>query len=327
MRGPSVPTIDTPLLIDLLLGLVILLFVPFGIRRGAAKEAMVSAGILFGALVAATWADRGGAELAARFGLDAQIAPFAVAMAALGGGAFLLGYGGGAALGHVPQGWLSHLVGGLLAMLNGALVLTYLLTFLAEYLQPPRALDDGVVAEALIQRFDLLQLAAGGGLILLVGLGLAVSAVRQRSQPRPALPVASRQRPVRVARDGDAGKYEPGPMATTGLGAHQATLDQTAPLLERPRRPWDEQAPATNGSYPVWSTNPATNGQSGQPDAGDLWERRSAAASWSAAGSPAGGQAAYEYGDAADADGTRCASCNAAVGARDLFCPSCGKTV
>jgi uncharacterized membrane protein required for colicin V production len=47
-----VPQIDTPLLLDILLGLVILLFVPFGIRRGVAKEAMVSAGVLLGATLA-----------------------------------------------------------------------------------------------------------------------------------------------------------------------------------------------------------------------------------------------------------------------------------
>ena len=46
------PQIDTPILLDILLGLVILLFVPFGIRRGVAKEAMVSAGVLLGATLA-----------------------------------------------------------------------------------------------------------------------------------------------------------------------------------------------------------------------------------------------------------------------------------
>ena len=322
------PTIDTLLLLDLLLGLVILLFVPFGIRRGAAKEAMVSAGLLFGALVATTWAERGGAELAARFGVDPRIAPFVVAMAALVGGMFLIGYGGGAALGRVPQGWLSHLVGGLLAILNGALFLTYLLRFLTEYLQPPRALDDGLVAATLLERFELLLLAAGGGLILLVILGVIINTVRQQNQPRPVVAIGpSRQRPVRVASGGEAGKYEPEAATMTGAERHQPTLEQTAPLLERPVRPWDEQSRAGNGRYQSWNTEPSTNGQP-PPDAGELWERRSSAASWSAGGSAmTGGSASYGPGAGSDPGGSRCPSCSAAIGPRDLFCPSCGRTV
>ena len=63
-----VPQIDTPLLLDILLGLVILLFVPFGIRRGVAKEAMVSAGVLLGA----TLAERFGAKMTVTGALVSQ---------------------------------------------------------------------------------------------------------------------------------------------------------------------------------------------------------------------------------------------------------------
>lgn len=324
------PTIDTPLLLDLLLGLVVLLFVPFGIRRGAAKEAMVAAGILFGALVATTWADRGGAELATRFGVDARVAPFVVAMAALFAGVFLIGYGGGGALGRVPQGWMSHLVGGLLAIVNGALFLTYLLRFLDTYLQPPRALNEGLVAETLRERFDLFLLAAGGGLILLVILGIVVSTVRHQNEPRPAVVVPPpRQRPVRVASGGDTGKYEPDAVPLAGTEVHQATVDQTAPLLERPRRPWDEPGRTGNGRYETWSADPSTAGAAETQDAGELWERRSSAASWSAGGgtAAAGSQPGFRPSPSSEATGGRCANCGAAIGPRDLFCPSCGKTV
>jgi uncharacterized membrane protein required for colicin V production len=316
-------------LLDLLLGLIVLLFVPFGIRRGAAKEVMVSAGILFGALVATTWADRGGAELAARFGVDSRVAPFVVAMAALFAGVFLIGYGGGAALGRIPQGWMSHLVGGLLAIVNGALFLTYLLRFLDAYLQPPRALNDGVVAETLREWFDLFLLAVGGGLILLVILGIVVSTVRHQNEPRPAVVTAPpRQRPVRVASGGDTGKYEPDAAPLAGTEVHQATVDQTAPLLERPRRPWDEPGQTGNGRYESWSADSSPGGSARPQDVGDLWERRSSAASWSAgSGAPAGSQPGFRPSSSSEATGGRCASCGAAVGPRDLFCPSCGKTV
>jgi uncharacterized membrane protein required for colicin V production len=324
------PTIDTPLLLDFLLGLVILLFVPFGIRRGAAKEAMVSAGILFGALVATTWADRGGAELVSRFGVDARVAPFVVAMAALFGGVFIIGYGGGAALGRLPQGWMSHLIGGLLAVLNGALLLTYLLTFLDEYLPAPRALNDGLVADFLVGRFDLLQLAVGGGLIVLVVLGIIVSTVRDQNQPRPLAavqPAPPRQRPVRVASDAESGKFEPDAPGRPGEPS-LATLEQTAPILERPRRPWDEASRPGNG-HQQWSADRPTNGQPAPYSAGnELWERRPPSPSWSAGteASP-GAQASFGQPVAGEAHPTRCAHCGAAIGPRDLFCPSCGKTV
>lgn len=321
------PTIDTPLLLDLLLGLIVLLFVPFGIRRGAAKEAMLSAGILFGALVATTWADRGGAELAARFGVDPRVAPFAVAMAALFGGVFIVGYGGGAALGRLPQGWMSHLIGGLLAVVNGALLLTYLLIFLDEYLPAPRALNDGVVADFLVERFDVLQLAVGGGLIVLVLLGIVVSTVRDQNQPRPATTVSSRNRPIRVASDAESGKFEPDPPGRAG-GVNQATLDQTAPLLERPRRPWDEPSRSGNGHQP-WDSGRSGDGQPASSGAaGDLWERRPPGPGWSGGSEQStANQPIFGQPVAGETNPTRCANCGATVGPRDLFCPSCGKTV
>lgn len=326
--GKRLPTIDTPLLLDLLLGLVILLFAPFGIRRGAAKEAMVAAGLLFGALVATTWAERGGTELATRFGVDARVAPFAVAMAALVGGMFVIGYGGGAALGRVPQGWTSHLVGGLLGILNGGLFVTYLLTFLEAYLQLPRALEAGMVAETLLERFDLIQLAVGAGLILLVILGIIVNNVRQQSQPRPSVVAPSRLRPVRVASGGDAGKFEPEAVSIAGGERLPPTLEQTTPMLERPPRPWDGPSRGDNGRYQSWATTTSANGQPAQPDADNIWERRPSAASWGAGGGAmTGGAAGYGAGSSAEPSGSRCPSCGASIGPRDLFCPSCGKTV
>lgn len=94
------PRIDTPLLLDILLGLVVLLFVPFGIRRGAAKEAMVSAGILLGATLAARFGEPWGQELSARTSLDVGAATFAASTAILLACTFLLGYGGGANARH-----------------------------------------------------------------------------------------------------------------------------------------------------------------------------------------------------------------------------------
>ena len=166
------PQIDTPLLLDVLLGLVVLLFVPFGIRRGVAKEAMVSAGILLGATLAERFGATWGTELSARFGLAAGTATFAASAAALFATTFLLGYGGGAALGNLRPSTLSRLAGGLLAAFNAGLLLSYLLGWIETLLGAETALDEGIVSQALLRQADLLLLAAAGVLLVLTVIRL-----------------------------------------------------------------------------------------------------------------------------------------------------------
>ena len=178
------PQIDTPLLLDILLGLVILLFVPFGIRRGVAKEAMVSAGVLLGATLAERFGEAWGAELTTRFGLNQGTATFAASAALLLACTFLLGYGAGAALGRSRPGTASRLAGGLLAAFNAAFLLSTLFGWIDQYLQQGAALDDGIVGEALLRRADLLLLAAAGVLLVLTVVGWIVNASRSRRQPR-----------------------------------------------------------------------------------------------------------------------------------------------
>src|SRR5215218_6131070 len=180
----NVPQIDTPLLLDILLGLVILLFVPFGIRRGVAKEAMVSAGVLLGATLAERFGATWGAELTSRFGLEQGTATFTASAALLLACTFLLGYGAGAALGRSRPGTASRLAGGLLAAFNAAFLLSTLFGWIDAYLKQGSALDDGIIGEALLRRADDLLLGAAGVLMLLTVLGWFVNASRSRRQPR-----------------------------------------------------------------------------------------------------------------------------------------------
>ena len=229
------PQIDTPLLLDILLGLVVLLFVPFGIRRGVAKEAMVSAGVLLGATLAERFGAAWGAELTTRFGLEQGTATFAASAALLLACTFLLGYGGGAALGRSRPGTASRLAGGLLAAFNAAFLLSTLFGWIDEFLQQGAALDDGIVGEALLRRADLLLLAAAGVLLVLTVLGWIVNASRSRRQPRESEGslmggIPARQRPVRMANAGDAGKYEPGPEPVSRSGRFGQGIEATSPL-------------------------------------------------------------------------------------------------
>ena len=336
------PQIDTPLLLDILLGLVVLLFVPFGIRRGVAKEAMVSAGILLGAALAGRFRDAWGADLGARFLLEPGAALFATSALLLFGCTFFLGYGGGAALGATRPGTFSRLAGGLLAAFNAALLLSYLLGWIDELLQQGAALDDGIIGAALLRQSDLLLLAAAGVLLLLIVVGWIVNAARARRQPRasdgpPMAGIPARQRPVRVASAADAGKYEPGIEPVSRSGRFGQGIDATSPLPAGPassgQGPWpgDGHTLLTNNGHGR-ATQPDSAGQrpstSRQPQNDDtVWSAWSASASDDAMSrtEPA---SQWPVGPSIGVtDDERCAVCRARVGARDVFCPECGATL
>ena len=333
------PQIDTPLLLDILLGLVILLFVPFGVRRGVAKEAIVSAGILLGAILGERFGQTWGAELSARFALEQGAATFAASTLLLFGCAFLLGYGGGAALGAMRSGTLSRLTGGLLAAFNAALLLSFLLRWIDEFLQQGAAVDEGILGEALLRQSDLLLLGGTGVLLALTVVGWLVNAARSRRQPRELdgsliAGMPGRQRPVRVASAADGGKYEPGIEPVSRSGRFGQGLDATSPLPAgaafthsgQGPAPWPgagqatvainghdrggrvEHAPETQNDDTVWSAwSAATSDEdSARTEATDQWPVASSVGV---------------------TDDERCAVCRARVGARDVFCPECGATL
>jgi len=297
-----VPDLSSQLLLDLLLGFIILLFVPFGIRRGVGREALVSAGLLLAAVIIGEWGDRFGAWVAARTGLGTGVATFGVELAMLLAGTFLVGYGaGGAIAASRPSAW-SRIAGGILAAVNGAIFLGYLLRAIAANLDPGEALDDGYVTGVLLNRFDLVLLAAAAFAVAVIVVGWIVRAINGDDvELEPALP--TRTRPVKVAPEPDAGKYEPAPAAAPV----QRGLTETAPLPQAPAAPWQPTAPA------------AGNGNA----AGQPLPAGAAAATW----------AAWGRNDPLDrlsvvgGGGRQCATCGAAAGPNDLYCPECGKTL
>jgi uncharacterized membrane protein required for colicin V production len=337
-----VPQIDTPLLLDILLGLVVLLFVPFGIRRGVAKEAMVSAGILLGATLAARFGQAWGAELALRFGLESGAATFAASALLLFGCTFLLGYGGGAALGASRPGTLSRLMGGLLAAFNAALLLSYLLAWIDGMLAQGAALDDGVLSEALLRRADLLLLAAAGVLLALTVVGWILNATRSRRQPRdlngamaPGIP--ARQRPVRVAAGADGGKYEPDAEPVPRSGRFAPGVGATAPLPSAASSSGSSRWAGDRGALQT------SNGKSllGQGDGARQQAHEAPYAQgdetvWAAWSAPANDESYSRTEPVGQwpvtsslgvTDDARCGVCRARVGQRDVFCPECGATL
>ena len=63
---------------DLLLALIIVMFVPIGLWRGALREWIALAGIGLGAALAAEWSAPWGSDLADLYALDPRMARFAV---------------------------------------------------------------------------------------------------------------------------------------------------------------------------------------------------------------------------------------------------------
>lgn len=315
------PEIDSRLLLDLLLGFIALLFVPFGIRRGAALEAMVSAGILLGAAVGARWRDEAGRWLADSLGLEPATASFVVATAALLAGTFLIGYGAGIAAGNLRPGLPSRLAGGLLGALNGILFLSFLLQIVADSLDTGGALDDGIVSGVLLRQGDEVLLAGAGLVLLCIVVGWVLRATRRPPPPAPVVP--ARTRPVRISPAPEAGKFEPVTVPPTDPAPFPAA--ETAPLPEAPRgNPWQR---------PIGSA-PPTNGHSGLPDGGPEWARRGAAPEAAApvwTGWTSAGEAARRFANEAPAAtspaGRRCPTCGATAGATDLYCQQCGKTL
>jgi uncharacterized membrane protein required for colicin V production len=160
--------VDVYLLLDILLAILIALFIPIGFWRGVYREAFVTLGILFGAALGRFWGESWGAELAAVTRLQESGGAFMVAMLCLISATFLLGYSSGAALPVADPGWVSRLLGALIAGANGALLLSFALHDIREYLLT--ADETGFLDNAYIAPF----LSDGTGWILLVAAAIFV---------------------------------------------------------------------------------------------------------------------------------------------------------
>src|SRR5918997_1183313 len=296
---------------------------------------MVSAGVLLGATLAARFGGPWGVELTSRFGLEQGTATFAVSAALLFTCMFLRGYGARAALGRSRPGTASRLAGGLLAAFNAAFLFSTLFGWIDEYLQQGAALDDGIVGEALLRRADLLLLGAAGVLLVLTMLGWIVNASRSRRQPRegdgsPMGGIPARQRPVRMANAGDAGKYEPGLEPVSRSGRFGPGLEATSPLpvgsTYAEAEPWprDGQATLVNNGHGRASQVESTRQRS--LDAPHAQNDETVWSPWSAAADDETVAKTESAGPwpvtsaMGVTDDERCAVCRARAGPSDVFC-------
>jgi uncharacterized membrane protein required for colicin V production len=157
---------------DVLLALVLVMFAPLGLWRGALREWLTLAGVLLGAALAAEWAAPLGDRLAARAGLDPKVAAFTVAALFFALVTLLVGYGIGATLPYrADLSWLNRLLGALLGFGNGLLIVGSALRIIERNLfdnAGSSTLMRSALARTLVQSVGAAQLGLLG--VLLLGL-------------------------------------------------------------------------------------------------------------------------------------------------------------
>ena len=165
--------------LDLLMIVVLLMFIPIGLWRGVLREWVALGGIALGTLLSAEWAGPWGGDLAARTGGDAQMGAFVVGAGFFLGTTLLVGYGGGAALPFRPElTRTNRLLGALLGVGNGTLILSGVLRLMQQHLfagQPESLLLGTTLSRFLIDDIGWAQLL----LLIVLLLCVVVSVLRR----------------------------------------------------------------------------------------------------------------------------------------------------
>ncbi|HEX5506307.1 MAG TPA: CvpA family protein [Thermomicrobiales bacterium] len=161
--------------LDLLMALIIVMFIPIGLWRGALREWVALAGILLGAALAAEWAYPWGGDLANELLIDPKLARFAVGALLFLAVTLFIGYGAGMALPYRPDlSWPNRLLGALLGLGNGALILSSALRIMQHNLfddQASSPLLGSALAYVLIEQIGWVLLALTVVFFLTVWIG------------------------------------------------------------------------------------------------------------------------------------------------------------
>lgn len=121
--------------LDLLMAMVLIMFVPIGLWRGALREWLTLTGITLGLLLAGSWATPWGTEIATATGRDQNLTSFTVAIVFFLGSALIVGYGGGVTLPYRPDlTGTNRFIGALLGLGNGTLILSGILQIMQQNL-------------------------------------------------------------------------------------------------------------------------------------------------------------------------------------------------
>lgn len=234
------------LVLDAFLVLILLMIVPIGFFRGGLREVCTAAGLLLGVLLAEQWAGRWGGWISDRAGIDEGATRFAVAVAVLVLAAGVVGYGSSAAFSYRP-GPGGRLYGGYLALLNGILLIGFLINAyvsLAGDGERPTIVEDSYVARAVSVGFEWVLLAGAAGNLLATLFGMFV---RERDEdaftygpaPLSREPADATTQRRRLAPAPEPEKIEPPVEAPA----------PTAPVRIREVRHWEDRAEPPQRQY------------------------------------------------------------------------------
>lgn len=321
-------------LLDILLVVLIVLFIPIGFWRGIQREALVTLGIFLGAQLAASWADRWGTALANWTNLRQTGGTFFVAVLLLIGSTFILGYGAGAALPLPRPGAFNRVIGALIAGANGALLLSYALRYIRGYLlkgQSPGFLDESFVSRILTNDIQWLILGAAIFFVPIVAvmamlgngeqfdgyddepeaLPFAVPSPPRAYTPRtPSLATSSGEVPAYKVESAWSGIAHPA-QATRPIGPVLATNSGHVSSWSKPIDiPVDESyvLAANGGSSDGLSSQATTQFNVNAPHEGEM-------------------TLPVELEPPPPVEEGKCPNCHADVTDAEVYCPSCGRVL
>ena len=206
----------------ILTGIVLVLGLLNGLRRGTVKEGMALTAVLLGIVLATLWSERGGAVVARRMSWQPGTGQWLTAMCLLWGSMLGAGYSSGALLprrsGKMP--WPLRAAGGVLGVLNAGLLLAWSLRYTQHMLygdaaeRKPAWIRLSVASRFLLDHLDVLMLGLAWS-VAVVSLVVIVGQLMMRliSPGRGVrrVPAQTEAAPARSILDPQSTTREPAP--------------------------------------------------------------------------------------------------------------------
>jgi|GEM_PF-3923585 len=226
---------------SIIIGVVLILGLLNGLRRGGIKEGTALIGVLLGALLVEYWAERWGNLIFERSSLRIEMATWLVAIALLIGTALFSGYGSGILMRRGVMKTEERLSGALLGLLNMGLLVSFVLRYTQQFYfteadpaQPiPTWIRTGVVTRIML---DWISFFLIGAAIALAVVSLVVATLRIGRLVTQASPNAGKkpqaggkpQQPQQKPRT-DGGFGGPPPQPKIPAGQQEKFLDSWPP--------------------------------------------------------------------------------------------------
>lgn len=238
------------ILLDGLIVLIVLMLVAIGYHRGGMRELCTAVGILFGSRLADAWAGRWGNWLTDQVDISEGSARFIVWVTVVAIATVICGYGTSLAFFSRP-GPGGRLYGALLGVLNGIVLISFVLDAMRRYLHDgalPEVVEKSHVARVMVEQFGWILLGIAAVIVLATAFGFLIrdqepeSTLAPYAPPRASGPAAasptstSARRPTASPRV--APLMDPAPKSTVASIPEPA--ETTEPLRVREVRHWEE---------------------------------------------------------------------------------------